>query len=115
MPQLKFQNQEIQNILLKISEVLEGPQAQRGDSAESLDNFAFLALMAKQSFERIMEAIPKLKGLGEIIEKLPQKSPTLLTMASMISELNSVLAGLCKLPFAAFFVVIGRVGRISSH
>ena len=50
----------------------------------------------------IMKAIPKLKGLKEIIEKLPQNSPVPPSMVSIISELNHVLESLCRLSFTHF-------------
>ena len=120
---------DMQEILLELPGLLE--QRGEGDSAvivrsilEVLQSFPLArdfeqrqhtAQRSLRPGRRIMEAIPKLRGLREIIEKLPQNPSTPSTVISMLSELRSILESLCKFSFAAFSVVIRRVGRIRSH
>ena len=60
-------------------------------------------------------------GSKEIREKLPQKSPIpgymefeLLTKMFTLSDLYDLLESPCEFSFAAFSIVVGRVGRICS-
>ena len=120
-----FQNQEVQNFYLTFfrkqeiqdffQNILEDPELYRPQA----DSFVLFILRSSQILahalrdseqrkrtaqrslkpgRRIMEAIPKIKGLREIIEKLPQNSSTPSTVISILCELNSILESLCKSP-----------------
>ncbi|KAM0801005.1 hypothetical protein BDR22DRAFT_224762 [Usnea florida] len=119
MPQLRgnlgFRHQSIRGNLQKILDVGEGLEGQK--CACAYDSAAILRLILKvlQSFalalrdfgqrqlttqrslsirRRLIEAIPKLRGLREIFEKLPQNPSTPSTVISILSELNSILESL---------------------
>ena len=89
---------------------------------ETLDSM-FTVLHERLRAFPLGEAISEfIEGSTEIREKLPQKSPRpsfieveLLLMMFTLSDLNNLLESLCKFSFAAFSIVVGRVGRICSH